>query len=153
MSFRRRMVVLSAGAVAAAVVIASVVVYVVTRNDLIGQVDRSLRQIPQSVQFQSQQGTRLFAGLKRQGKLPTGAAAQIGVTFGSAGQPVGGGAKLTAPAPVAQRAQGQVAIVERSDRSVTALDVGHAADRKLGIAARVVEAMGVDRRRVRNVGQ
>ena len=43
MSFRRRMVLLAAGAVAAAVVIASVVVYVVTRNELRGQLDASLR--------------------------------------------------------------------------------------------------------------
>jgi two-component system, OmpR family, sensor histidine kinase MprB len=122
MSFRRRMVVLSAGAVAAAVVIASVVVYVVTRNDLIGQVDRSLRQIPQTVQFQSQHGTRLIAGLGKEGKLPPGAAAQIGVTLGSAGQLVGGGAKLTAPAPVAHGGQGQTTVVQRSDRSVTKPD-------------------------------
>ena len=44
MSFRRRMILLAAGAVAAAVVIASVVVYVVTRNELRGQIDASLRQ-------------------------------------------------------------------------------------------------------------
>ena len=43
MSFRRRMVLLAAGAVAAAIVIASVVVYVVTRNELRGQLDASLR--------------------------------------------------------------------------------------------------------------
>jgi len=34
MSFRRRMVLLAAGAVAAAIVMASAVVYVVTRNEL-----------------------------------------------------------------------------------------------------------------------
>ncbi len=44
MSFRRRMVLLAAGAVAAAIVIASVVVYVVTGNELRGQIDASLRQ-------------------------------------------------------------------------------------------------------------
>jgi two-component system, OmpR family, sensor histidine kinase MprB len=44
MSFRRRMVLLAAGAVAAAVVLASVAVYVVTRNELRGQIDASLRQ-------------------------------------------------------------------------------------------------------------
>src|SRR6202043_3358628 len=58
MSFRRRMILLAAGAVAAAVVIASFVVYVVTRNELRGQVDASLRQKltpgqPQSVQIQA----------------------------------------------------------------------------------------------------
>ena len=44
MSFRRRMVLLAAGAVAAAVAIASVVVYVVTRDQLRRDVDTSLRQ-------------------------------------------------------------------------------------------------------------
>ena len=43
MSFRRRTVLLAAGAVAAAVVIASVVVYFVTRDELRGQIDASLR--------------------------------------------------------------------------------------------------------------
>ena len=57
MSFRRRMVLLAAGAVAAAIVIASVVVYVVTRNELRGQIDASLRAtvtpgLPQAVRFQ-----------------------------------------------------------------------------------------------------
>jgi two-component system sensor histidine kinase MprB len=57
MSFRRRMVLLAAGAVAAAIVIASVVVYVVTGNELRGQIDASLRQKltpgPQAVQIRS----------------------------------------------------------------------------------------------------
>jgi two-component system sensor histidine kinase MprB len=44
MSFRRRIVLLSAVAVAASIAIASVVVYVVTRNELRGQIDASLRQ-------------------------------------------------------------------------------------------------------------
>ncbi len=43
MSFRARMVLLAASAVAAAVVIASVVVYVVTGDELRGQIDSSLR--------------------------------------------------------------------------------------------------------------
>jgi two-component system sensor histidine kinase MprB len=59
MSFRRRMVLLAAGAVATAVVLASVVVYVVTRDELLGQTDTSLRQKlipgqPQSVQIKTQ---------------------------------------------------------------------------------------------------
>jgi two-component system sensor histidine kinase MprB len=58
MSFRRRTVLLSAGAVAAAVVLASVVVYVVTRDELRGQVDANLRQKltpgqPQAVQVET----------------------------------------------------------------------------------------------------
>jgi two-component system sensor histidine kinase MprB len=58
MSFRRRVVVLAAGAVAVAIVIASVVVYVVTRDELRGQLDASLRDrikpgLPQSLQVQA----------------------------------------------------------------------------------------------------
>jgi two-component system sensor histidine kinase MprB len=81
MSFRRRMVLLAAGAVATAVVLASVVVYVVTRDELLGQTDTSLRQKlipgqPQSVQIKTQKlspsmaaklGARL-AKQKREGR-------------------------------------------------------------------------------------
>ncbi|HXB15757.1 MAG TPA: HAMP domain-containing sensor histidine kinase [Solirubrobacteraceae bacterium] len=49
MSFRRRTVMLAAGAVAAAVVIASVVVYFVTRDELVSQIDASLREKPRTV--------------------------------------------------------------------------------------------------------
>ncbi|HEV3045845.1 MAG TPA: HAMP domain-containing sensor histidine kinase [Solirubrobacteraceae bacterium] len=57
MSFRRRVVLLAAGAVAAAIAIASVAVYVVTRDQLRGQVDASLRAMvtpgrPQAVRIQ-----------------------------------------------------------------------------------------------------
>ena len=51
MSFRRRTVMLAAGAVAAAVVIASVVVYFVTRDELVSQIDASLREKPRTVAF------------------------------------------------------------------------------------------------------
>jgi two-component system, OmpR family, sensor histidine kinase MprB len=85
MSFRRRMILLSAGAVATAVVIASVVVYVATRDELRGQLDASLRQKltpgqPQAVQVRTQrispavlrteQG-RLARALRRLGKNGT----------------------------------------------------------------------------------
>ncbi len=76
MSFRRRMVLLAAGAVAAAVVIASVVVYIVTRDELRGQIDSSLRQKltpgqPQAVQVKTETLTRTqLAKLEREGKLP-----------------------------------------------------------------------------------
>jgi two-component system sensor histidine kinase MprB len=76
MSFRRRMVLLAAGAVATAVVLASVVVYVVTRDELIGQTDSSLREKlvpgqPQSVQIKSQKLTAAeMAKLKREGRSP-----------------------------------------------------------------------------------
>ncbi|MGH2864950.1 MAG: sensor histidine kinase [Solirubrobacteraceae bacterium] len=75
MSFRRRMVLLAAGAVAAAIVIASVVVYVVTGNELRGQIDTSLRQKltpgPQAVQIQSiSLSAAAVAKLRREGRLP-----------------------------------------------------------------------------------
>jgi len=73
MSFRRRMVLLAAGAVAMAVVLASVVVYVATRNELIAQTDTSLREKltpgePQSVQIKTQAlSATQMAKLKRDG--------------------------------------------------------------------------------------
>ena len=76
MSFRRRMVLLAAGAVAAAIVIASVVVYVVTGNELRGQIDASLRQkltpgLPQAVQVKTVNlSAAQLAKLKREGMLP-----------------------------------------------------------------------------------
>jgi two-component system sensor histidine kinase MprB len=58
MSFRRRVVLLAAGAVAASVVIASAVVYVATRNELRNRIDATLRAKitpgePQAVQIQA----------------------------------------------------------------------------------------------------
>ncbi|HEX4186751.1 MAG TPA: HAMP domain-containing sensor histidine kinase [Solirubrobacteraceae bacterium] len=98
MSFRRRMVLLAAGAVAAAVVIASVVVYVVTRDELRGQIDASLRQKltpgePQAVQVKTQalSGAQL-AKLEREGKLPKGALSS------SRRAPASGSASSKAPA-------------------------------------------------------
>ncbi len=75
MSFRRRMVLLAAGAVAAAIVIASGVVYAVTGNELRGQIDTSLRQKltpgPQAVQIQSiTLSASAIAKLQREGRLP-----------------------------------------------------------------------------------
>jgi two-component system sensor histidine kinase MprB len=75
MTFRRRMVLLAAGAVAAAVVIASVVVYVVTGNELRGQIDTSLRQKltrgPQAVQIRSTTlSPAAVAKLNKEGKWP-----------------------------------------------------------------------------------
>jgi two-component system sensor histidine kinase MprB len=82
------MVLLAAGAVAAAIVIASVVVYVVTGNELRGQIDASLRQkltpgLPQAVQIRTVNGSPAeLAKLKREGRLPPGALPRIG--FGGA---------------------------------------------------------------------
>jgi two-component system sensor histidine kinase MprB len=75
MSFRRRMVLLAAGAVAASVVLASVVVYVVTRDELIEQIDTSLRQkvtpgLPQAVQIRTKLSPAELVRLSRAGKLP-----------------------------------------------------------------------------------
>ncbi|HSZ15058.1 MAG TPA: HAMP domain-containing sensor histidine kinase [Solirubrobacteraceae bacterium] len=73
MSIRRRMVLLAAGAVAAAIVIASAVVYVATRNDLLGQTDASLREKlipgqPQAVQLRATKVNPSGAArLKREG--------------------------------------------------------------------------------------
>jgi two-component system sensor histidine kinase MprB len=108
MSFRRRMVLLAAGAVAAAIVIASVVVYVVTGNELRGQIDGSLRQKltpgPQAVQIRSTiLSPAAVTKLKREGKLPPrelpsialgGPAAAGTVHFGGRGSARGGGEGL-----------------------------------------------------------
>jgi two-component system sensor histidine kinase MprB len=88
MSFRRRMVLLAAGAVAAAIVIASVVVYAVTGDELRGQIDASLRQKltpgPQAVQIHSiALSPAAVAKLKREGKSPLGGLPRI--AFGSGG--------------------------------------------------------------------
>jgi two-component system, OmpR family, sensor histidine kinase MprB len=113
MSFRRRMILLAAGAVAAAVLLASAVVYVVTRDELLGQIDLSLRQKPQSVQFQAAPGVVSLARLKVAGRLPPGATAQVGVELGS-GQQAGGSASLTAPAPATKRRGSQSLTIERT---------------------------------------
>jgi two-component system, OmpR family, sensor histidine kinase MprB len=79
MSFRRRMVLLAAGAVATAIAIASVVVYVVTGNELRARIDASLRQKltpghAQAVQIRTVNvSASELAKLIRQGKLPHGA--------------------------------------------------------------------------------
>jgi two-component system sensor histidine kinase MprB len=94
MSFRRRTVLLAAGAVAAAVVLASVVVYVVTRDELRGQIDASLRQkltpgLPQAVQIKTNLTPQQLATLKREGKLPTlapGSPGIVGHASGSGGE-------------------------------------------------------------------
>jgi two-component system, OmpR family, sensor histidine kinase MprB len=100
MSFRRRIVLLSAGAVAAAIVIASVVVYVVTRDELRGQVDASLRRRlapgPEAVHVTRQVRVSELARLAKEGKLPEQSA---GVTVSGDGlplpEPVTGAGKKT----------------------------------------------------------
>jgi two-component system sensor histidine kinase MprB len=85
MSFRRRMVLLAAGAVAAAILIASVVVYVVTGEELRGQIDTSLRQKlapgPQAVQIRTVNiSAAKLAKLTQEGRLPPGGLP--GIAFG-----------------------------------------------------------------------
>jgi two-component system, OmpR family, sensor histidine kinase MprB len=80
-SFRRRMILLAAGAVAAAIVIASAVVYAVTRNELHDQIDASLRAtvtpgLPQAVRFQPRLSAAELAKLKS-GKQPNVTLAQL----------------------------------------------------------------------------
>jgi hypothetical protein len=95
MSFRRRMVLLAAGAVAAAIVIASVVVYVVTGNELRGQIDTSLRQKltpgPQAVQLQTTLSSAAVAKLKKAGKWPPGGLPRIAFGGPAAGTTHSGG--------------------------------------------------------------
>jgi two-component system, OmpR family, sensor histidine kinase MprB len=97
MSFRRRMILLAAGAVAAAVVLASFVVYVVTRDELRGQVDASLRQKltpsqPEAVQVQAEYVDRAkLAKLEREGK------GSLGIGLSTSSLAVGGSSRATAP--------------------------------------------------------
>jgi two-component system sensor histidine kinase MprB len=96
MSFRRRVVLLAAVAVAAAVVIASAVVYVVTRDELRGQLDASLRDrvkpgLPQSLQVEAPPGARAIAANGRSGTRRAGTP-----RAGSGAESSGG---LVAPAP------------------------------------------------------
>ncbi len=97
MSFRRRMVLLAAGAVAAAVLIVSVVVYVVTGNELRGQIDSSLRQkltpgLPQAVQIKTVNlSSAELAKLKREGRLPPVALPRIAFGGVAAGNIRSGG--------------------------------------------------------------
>jgi two-component system sensor histidine kinase MprB len=107
MSFRRRMVLLAAGAVAAAIVIASIFVYIVTRNELSGQLDASLRAKitpgQQVVKIESHLSQHELTQLTREGKLPALlAAAPSGfgmVAKASGAIPAPRSAGETAPAP------------------------------------------------------
>jgi two-component system, OmpR family, sensor histidine kinase MprB len=92
MSFRRRMVLLAAGAVATSVLLASVIIYVTTRDELLGQIDASLRQKltpgePQAIQIKVPRASAArLARLRKEGTLPLPAAlAQFGI-----GPPPGG---------------------------------------------------------------
>jgi len=103
MSFRRRIVLLSAGAVAASIVIASVVVYVVTRNELRGQVDASLRQKvpggPRSVELTRHVSAAEQRQLDREGKPPVQTLGALNPLGGSASG--GGKTHVVLPEPIA----------------------------------------------------
>ncbi|HYB24085.1 MAG TPA: HAMP domain-containing sensor histidine kinase [Solirubrobacteraceae bacterium] len=105
MSFRRRMVLLAAGAVAAAIVIASVVVYIVTRNELRSQLDASLRAkiAPghQLVKIEAHLGQHELAQLAREGKLPVPTLAAAATGFGPLAKAGGG---VSAPGDVSEAA-------------------------------------------------
>ncbi len=136
MSFRRRMVLLAAGAVAAAIVIASVVVYVVTRNELRGRIDASLRAtvtpgLPQSVRLQPRLGAAELARLKKSSKQAKGGLTQseqaLPVSTAVAGGSAGGVGSVAAQAGrisgsevhlrTSHGAHGEVITIER--RTVT----------------------------------
>ena len=129
MSFRRRVVLLAAGAVAASVVLASVVVYVVTRDELIGQIDASLRQkvtpgLPQAVQIQTRLGASELAKLKREGKLPPLSTGQIGFGVQSSGRSglvatSGGGAAAAPSSKQVQSAKSRAAEQVSIEHSVS----------------------------------
>jgi two-component system, OmpR family, sensor histidine kinase MprB len=85
MSFRRRTVMLAAGAVAAAVVIASVVVYFVTRSELLGEIDLSLRQKPSSVVYVQEANPKSARALEHDRKMLDGALPALGVQIASSG--------------------------------------------------------------------
>ncbi|HTW40833.1 MAG TPA: HAMP domain-containing sensor histidine kinase [Solirubrobacteraceae bacterium] len=115
MSFRRRMVLLAAGAVTAAIVIASIVVYIVTRNELSGQLDASLRAKitpgqQQVVKIESHLSQHQLAQLRREGKLPAVLAAAPGgfgvLAKASGAIPAPSNISETAPVP-ASGSQGQ----------------------------------------------
>ncbi len=136
MSFRRRMVLLAAGAVAASVVLASIVVYVVTRGELLGQTDASLRQkvtpgLPQAVQIRTDLSPAEVVRLGKEGKLPspgslvtrigihsssgaeTGTSAVLAATnHSSAGGPPGTVARLVLPRPTLGGATGYVQLLQ-----------------------------------------
>ncbi|MHB8235370.1 MAG: HAMP domain-containing sensor histidine kinase [Solirubrobacteraceae bacterium] len=116
MTFRRRTVLLAAGAVAAAVMIASVVVYVATRDELRGQLDASLRQKltpgkPQAVQVKSarvsaaalrQERVRLARALKRLATTPppAGVGDEVHTSSVAGAHPAGAQVKgASGPAP------------------------------------------------------
>ncbi|HEV2975935.1 MAG TPA: HAMP domain-containing sensor histidine kinase [Solirubrobacteraceae bacterium] len=117
-SFRRRMVLLAAGAVAAAIVLASVVVYFVTRGELIDQIDLSLQQKPQTVQFRTALGPPALARLQRERKIPAGAARQVGVVAGAKFLAPVSGTKLVLPPQKLGGATGYVQLYQSSGRLV-----------------------------------
>jgi two-component system sensor histidine kinase MprB len=124
MSFRRRVVLLAAGAVAAAILIASVVVYVLTGNELRGRIDASLRQKltpgrSQAVQIRTMNvGAAELAKLLREGKLPPGALSPIG--FGGSVARLGYTARGGAAAAVPPCAKAVLRSIETASPGVVA---------------------------------
>jgi two-component system, OmpR family, sensor histidine kinase MprB len=121
MSFRRRVVLLAAGAVAAAIAIASVAVYVVTRDQLRGQLDASLRAMVTPGQPQAVHIQQVLHG--HAVHLPAGK--QLEASSGS--ESSGGGFAVPEPVPAGtvQKGFGGTTASESTSVSTT---VGHAPD-------------------------
>jgi two-component system sensor histidine kinase MprB len=129
MSFRRRMVLLAAGAVAMAVVLASVVVYVVTRDELVGQIDTSLRQKlvpgqPQSVQIQVAQKPSASALEKLKPLAETLTQIVRGAPGGAVVGRISSGENFGVGRAPAERASGESASAERKGSSGQAFGGG-----------------------------
>jgi two-component system sensor histidine kinase MprB len=127
------MVLLAAGAVAMAVVLASVVVYVVTRDELVGQIDTSLRQKlipgqPQSVQIRAAEKPSASAleKLKREGKPLTETFTQIvrGAPGGAVVGRISSGESFSVGEATTQKAPGEKSSGEKSSGEKSSGDKG-----------------------------
>jgi two-component system sensor histidine kinase MprB len=146
MSFRRRMVLLAAGAVAAAIVIAAVVVYTVTRNELRSQLDASLRAkiTPgrQFVKIESSLTPQELTRLAREGKLPAQLAAlpgRLGVFAGPATSPTPLSGGETVPAPSSGSAHGSAGSPGAARSSEAAAQVRKVLPKAFGAGGTVAE--------------
>jgi len=126
MSFRRRTVLLAAGAVAAAIVIASVVVYVVTGNELRGQIDRNLHAtitpgLPQAVQIKPLLNAAELARLQPGGRLSSAGVAQLahGGQVRGGGELAGESGNVSAPVKGATSIQVQTHVKGARTEEVT----------------------------------
>jgi len=82
MTFRRRIIVLAAGAVAAAIALAAIVTYVVVRHELRGGVDASLRQQRPRVVLVSRNGKETGGAMGQSVTAPAPGQSVSGAQFG-----------------------------------------------------------------------